>query len=79
MVKRYSTAEVARICDRSQRTILRWREDGLFSKWIQVKDGYIFPGDSIVKCFKSIKNGKEKAMTIQEIEKRFNSCKTVKC
>lgn len=71
MIKRYSTAEVANICERSQRTILRWREDGLFSNWIKVKDGYIFPGDATVKCFKSSNNGKEKAMTIQEIEKKY--------
>ena len=71
MTKRYNTAEVAIICGRSQRTILRWVADGMFSAQIRVKDGYLFPGNAKVKCFKMVKGGIEKAMTIQEIELQF--------
>ena len=65
---RFTTAEVAKICDRSQRTIRdRWIPEGMFSEYIKVKDGYLFLGSTVVKCFTKVQNGESVPMTLIEI------------
>lgn len=66
-IRRYTTAHVAKICGRSQRTILRWIAEGMFSEYIKVKDGYLFLGTATVKCFTKSTNGNKTPLTLLEI------------
>lgn len=49
MPKNYTVAEVAEIFKRSKKTIYRWREEGIFSEVIQVKDGYLISEKEIFR------------------------------
>lgn len=66
-VKRLTTAQVSKICDRSQRTILRWVANGMFSDIRRVQDGYLFMSNSTVSCFTKADEGKDVPMTLAEI------------
>ena len=65
--KRLTTAQVSNICGRSQRTILRWVADELFSETIRVQDGYLFLSSATISCFKKVEGGVSTPMTLAEI------------
>ena len=66
-IKRLTTAQVAKICGRSQRTILRWIDEKMFSEIRRVQDGYLFMSDSVVTCFTKHVDGEDIPMTLAEI------------
>ena len=66
-IKRLTTAQVANICGRGQRTIIRWVHEEMFSDVLRVQDGYLFLSSATVSCFEKIKDGESIPMTLAEI------------
>jgi excisionase family DNA binding protein len=48
MSRNYTVNEVAEYFRRSQKTIWRWIDDGMFPHAFKVKDGYLIPEEDIV-------------------------------
>ncbi len=68
-IRHFSIQTIAQICEKSEDTIRRWIDEGMFSEYFKIKDGYKIPETSQIKCYKRITRNGEKILTIREIIK----------